>query len=80
MQSSNAATYAWANAGPYNRPEFNLPAGVACNPDAPQALHAGGTMNALLGDGSVRTVNGFVTGTVWNNAVLPDDGNPLGDW
>jgi prepilin-type processing-associated H-X9-DG protein len=80
MQSTNAATYAWASSGPYNRPEFNLPAGVACNPDAPQALH-GGVTNTLLGDGSVRTVSGQVSGATWNEAVIPDDGTPLGgDW
>jgi prepilin-type N-terminal cleavage/methylation domain-containing protein len=80
VQSTNAATYAWDNTGIYNRPEFNLPAGTACNPNSPQALH-GSTMNALLGDASVRAVNGFITGSTWNNAVLPDDGNVLaGDW
>ena len=77
MQSTNAATYAW-DFGPYNRPEFNLPAGVACNPNAPQALH-GSVMNTLFGDGSVRSVTGMVAGDVWNNAVVPDDGNVLGD-
>ncbi|MDB5310045.1 MAG: putative major pilin subunit [Gemmataceae bacterium] len=79
MQSSNAATYAWANSGPYNRPEFNLPPGT-CNPDAPQALHTSG-MNTLLGDGSVRVVTGMIPGDVWNNAVIPDDGTVLSaDW
>jgi prepilin-type N-terminal cleavage/methylation domain-containing protein/prepilin-type processing-associated H-X9-DG protein len=77
LQPTNAATYAW-DKGPYNRPEFNLPPGVACNPNAPQALHAGG-MNALFGDGSVHLVTGMVASDVWNNAVLPDDGHVLGD-
>jgi prepilin-type N-terminal cleavage/methylation domain-containing protein/prepilin-type processing-associated H-X9-DG protein len=77
LQPTNAATYAW-DGGPYNRPEFNLPTGVACNTDAPQALHTGG-MNALFGDGSVHLVTGSVASDVWNNAILPDDGNVLGD-
>ena len=59
-------------------PQFNLPAGVACNTDAPQALH-GTVMNALFGDGSVRAVNGSVSSSAWNAAVLPDDGNAPGD-
>jgi prepilin-type N-terminal cleavage/methylation domain-containing protein/prepilin-type processing-associated H-X9-DG protein len=77
LQPTNAATYAW-DKGPYNRPEFNLPPGVPCNTDAPQALHTGG-MNALFADGSVHVVTGTVASDVWNNAVLPDDCNVLGD-
>jgi prepilin-type N-terminal cleavage/methylation domain-containing protein/prepilin-type processing-associated H-X9-DG protein len=79
MQSTNAATYAWAL--PPNRPQFNLPIiGQVCDPNFPQALHPAG-MNTLMGDGSVRLVGGTVTGTVWEQAVLPDDGGVLpGEW
>src|SRR5262249_44939262 len=77
LEPSNSATFAW-DKGPYNRPEFNLPPGVPCNTNAPQALHTGG-MNALFVDRNAHTVTGAVASDVWNNAVLPDDGNVLGD-
>jgi prepilin-type N-terminal cleavage/methylation domain-containing protein/prepilin-type processing-associated H-X9-DG protein len=77
LEATNAATFAW-DKGPYNRPEFGLPAGVACNTNAPQALH-GTVMNALFGDGSVRAVNGTVSTGTWAGAVLPDDGTTPGD-
>jgi len=78
IQPTNAATYAW-DAGPYNLPQFSLPPGIPCNTDAPQALH-GTAMNALLGDGSVRTVSGSLDNNTWQNVVLPDDGNVIGNW
>jgi prepilin-type N-terminal cleavage/methylation domain-containing protein len=46
----------------------------------PQTAHTS-TIQCLLGDGSVRGVSASVTPVTWQNAILPDDGNPLGsDW
>ena len=45
-----------------------------------QAGHIGG-MNVTLADGSVRFVSASVSQATWTNALLPNDGNPLGtDW
>ena len=45
-----------------------------------QSPHSG-TIIAVLGDGSVRTVTATITQPTWWNAVRPADGNPLGsDW
>jgi prepilin-type N-terminal cleavage/methylation domain-containing protein len=77
-QGDHGATYAWAANGPYNLPEFTVYTGISCNVDSPQALHDG-VMNSVFGDGSVHTITSAVNATVWNNAVLPNDGNPPGD-
>jgi prepilin-type N-terminal cleavage/methylation domain-containing protein len=79
-QGNNSDTYAYDSSGFYNRPQTGWTL-YNCDWNSPQAMHDGAVMNALLGDGSVRTVNGMITGNTWNSAVLPDDGNPLGgDW
>jgi prepilin-type N-terminal cleavage/methylation domain-containing protein/prepilin-type processing-associated H-X9-DG protein len=45
-----------------------------------QSGHRGG-MNVALADGSVRGVHGGLSQTTWTNALLPADGNVLGnDW
>jgi len=42
--------------------------------------HSGG-MNVALADGSVRFLSPGISGTTWWNAVIPNDGNVLGnDW
>ena len=40
--------------------------------------HSGG-VNFLFGDGSVRTINGSINGTVYENLLSRADGNPI-DW
>jgi len=56
------------------------PVPTNCNPCLLQSPFNGGIL-VLLGDGSVRLVNGSITVTTWRNAVQPADGNPLGsDW
>ena len=53
---------------------------TACNPMMTQAIHAG-VILAGLGDGSVRTVSGSVTGATWWAALTPSLGEVLGsDW
>ena len=48
--------------------------------DLPVALHTG-TMNAALGDGSVRGLNSGVSGATWWAACTPSQGDILGsDW
>jgi type II secretory pathway pseudopilin PulG len=45
-----------------------------------QSPHRGG-MNVGLADASVRIVNPGISQRTWTDALLPDDGNPLGsDW
>ncbi len=45
-----------------------------------QTLHSG-SMNVLLGDGSVRSVSSSVSALTWAMVTDPRDGNPLpGDW
>ena len=40
-----------------------------------------GTLNVLLGDGSVRAISPMISLQTWTNAVLPNDGHTLGsDW
>ncbi len=56
------------------------PSAAACNWYVTQSGHTG-TMNAGMGDGSVRGVSSAVSTTTWANACNPNDGNPLGsDW
>jgi hypothetical protein len=51
-----------------------------CNPMMTQAIHTGAIL-AGLGDGSVRTVNGGVSGATWWAALTPSFGDLLGsDW
>jgi prepilin-type N-terminal cleavage/methylation domain-containing protein len=56
------------------------PTSATCDGYVTQGAHPG-TMQAALGDGSVRGVNGSMSVTTWVNACNPFDGNPLGsDW
>jgi prepilin-type N-terminal cleavage/methylation domain-containing protein len=52
------------------------PSAAACNWYVTQGGHTG-TMNAGLGDGSVRNVSSSVSPTTWFLACTPNDGNPL---
>jgi prepilin-type N-terminal cleavage/methylation domain-containing protein len=61
---------------PQNKPSyFNN-----CDPCRLQGFYAAG-INVGLGDGSVRLVNTGISAATWANAIIPNDGNPLGsDW
>ena len=62
-----------------SQPQFQ-PNQSACNPDTEQGPYAGGIMVGL-GDGSVRLVNSGISNATWSEAVIPNDGIPLGsDW
>ena len=50
-----------------------------CNIFVTNTPHA--AMNVLLGDGSVRAVNGGISKTTWLTACVPNSGKVLGpDW
>jgi prepilin-type N-terminal cleavage/methylation domain-containing protein len=52
----------------------------SCNPQLLQGLNAGG-IQVLLGSGGVRSVSGGVSVYTWSRAILPADGQQLGnDW
>jgi prepilin-type N-terminal cleavage/methylation domain-containing protein len=56
------------------------PSGAACNPALLQTFSSGGIMVGLC-DGSVRSVSPEISQLTWQNALIPDDGQPLGnDW
>jgi hypothetical protein len=56
------------------------PSPPACRASYAQALTRAG-LQAALADGSVRTISPLVSALTWRNALIPDDGNPLGtDW
>jgi prepilin-type processing-associated H-X9-DG protein len=65
---------------------WNLPPQVAitpamgvCDRGRPQTFHA--ACNVAMLDGSVRGVSASVSQPTWQNAITPNDGNPLGsDW
>ncbi len=88
---NSAVQTAWQNLGnAYNdpgNPNFSTlqvpqfqPAATACNSVQLQGPYAGGIMVGL-GDGSVRLVNSGISQQTWQNAVTPNDGQPLGsDW
>jgi prepilin-type N-terminal cleavage/methylation domain-containing protein len=60
-------------------PQWQPPVG-ACNTAQVASNSAGGILVAL-GDGSVRLVSQGISAFTWQNAILPNDGNPLGsDW
>jgi prepilin-type N-terminal cleavage/methylation domain-containing protein len=61
-------------------PQFNSPKPGNADKRLPQALHTQVIMVGLA-DGSVRTVSSGVSQPTWRNAILPDDGQPMGsDW
>jgi len=83
-----AATTAWdpffaindSSGQPMISPPQDAPSGEQCNPFTTQSPHPGG-MNALLADGSVRTVSPSISTQTWTYAILPRDGFTLGsDW
>jgi prepilin-type N-terminal cleavage/methylation domain-containing protein/prepilin-type processing-associated H-X9-DG protein len=52
-----------------------------CNPTVAGAFHGGGSMNVGLADGSVRGVNGTLSGATWAAALTPASIDLLGqDW
>jgi len=60
-------------------PQFGVRANQA-HPYSPSSAHSSG-IQVLLMDGSVRSVTSGVSGTNWNYAIVPDDGQVLpGSW
>jgi prepilin-type N-terminal cleavage/methylation domain-containing protein len=56
------------------------PKAPACNTEYAQSFSPGG-LQVALADGSYRIVSANISGLTWRNALLPDDGQPLGsDW
>jgi prepilin-type processing-associated H-X9-DG protein len=78
-----ACSFAWGSqaTGPGSKWQQNPnPWQTACDARYASSNHVGG-MNVLLGDGSVRFLTSGMSGNTWWNAVVPDDGVPLGsDW
>jgi prepilin-type N-terminal cleavage/methylation domain-containing protein len=61
-------------------PLFNPDYVSSCDPWGYGTFSATGAQVSLL-DGSVRLITSGISQTTWSNALLPDDGNPLGsDW
>ena len=61
-------------------PQFKPNYNTNCNPCSLQGSYNAGIMVGL-GDGSVKLVNSGITAVTWGNALIPNDGNPLGsDW
>jgi prepilin-type N-terminal cleavage/methylation domain-containing protein len=61
-------------------PDLKNPREGDCYYRVPQSPHSGGMASALA-DGSVRFLGQSMTNRTFWNAVIPDDGNPLGsDW
>jgi len=83
------AGFGWTSSGVSNGhyPDWNqgipfqtAPSASACNWYVLQGAHSG-SMQALLGDGSVRGVSTGVSTTNWSYACNPKDGNVLpGNW
>jgi prepilin-type N-terminal cleavage/methylation domain-containing protein len=62
---------------PQAPPAYN----IGCDIRRPQLIHGNNTMNALLGDGSVRTVTGSISQASWRSVTDPRDGVAAGsDW
>ena len=71
--------------GPVNGPKYtfqpNPQYNGGCDVWMPQGLHASGTTNTAMGDGSVRALNASVTGATGWAAVMPAGGDEVGaDW
>jgi prepilin-type N-terminal cleavage/methylation domain-containing protein/prepilin-type processing-associated H-X9-DG protein len=65
--------YAWQP--PQDSPPVPQASAARC-----QSGHPGG-MNALLGDGSVRSISPMISSPTWIHAIMPNDGKTLGsDW
>jgi len=62
-------------------PQFGITPGMnACDRSRAQATHST-VANALLMDGSVRSLNSGLSQLSWQYAILPADGNPMpSDW
>ena len=70
----------YVNGVPTGTPFQVAPGLNACDWRIMQGGHSG-TMNVLLGDGSVRGVSSGISAVTWWSACMPADGNPLGaDW
>jgi prepilin-type N-terminal cleavage/methylation domain-containing protein/prepilin-type processing-associated H-X9-DG protein len=65
---------------PMISPPQDAPTPEDANYNTSQSGHPG-TMNVLLGDGSVRGLSPSISTVTWTNALMPNDGNTLGrDW
>src|SRR5262249_33873331 len=61
-------------------PYFNIDYVSSCDPFGYGTFSAAGVQVSLL-DGSVRLITSGISQTTWTNALMPDDGNPMGsDW
>jgi len=67
----------WTRGNQGTFPFQTSPSSATCNWYALQGAHSG-TMQAGLGDGSVRGVNPSVSVATWVSACIPSDGNALG--
>ncbi len=76
-----SAVFAWGppkNWGNWNLPPlFSIPQAQATDRTRVYAIHTGTALVGLL-DGSVRGVSPSISQVTWQNAITPDDGNPLG--
>jgi prepilin-type N-terminal cleavage/methylation domain-containing protein/prepilin-type processing-associated H-X9-DG protein len=61
----------------YNPPQ-DCPSPAEASAARCQSGHPGG-MNALLGDGSVRSISPSISSATWVHAIMPNDGYTLGD-
>ena len=80
-------TYDYSYSYSYYIPRFGLVAGKTyqprpvpgkCDGTVPQSF--AGSLQVLLGDGSVRGVSPNVAPPTWNAALTPTGGEPLADW
>jgi prepilin-type N-terminal cleavage/methylation domain-containing protein/prepilin-type processing-associated H-X9-DG protein len=68
------------NPNAYTDPPQDCPTQENADRDATQSAHPG-TMNVLLGDGSVRGVSPTISKLTWQHALMPNDGYTLeSDW
>jgi prepilin-type N-terminal cleavage/methylation domain-containing protein/prepilin-type processing-associated H-X9-DG protein len=65
---------------PIISPPQDAPSLDNCNFNTVQSAHPSG-QNILMADGSVRTVTSSISTTTWTHAIMPADGQSLGnDW